>query len=115
MEQRSTLSDFTISEAAAKRISYLLQDEPDGAYLRIAVEGGGCSGFQYKFDFDTRQPDEQDKRYNKNNATVVIDTISLEFIEGAMIDYTENLGASYFEIKNPQASASCGCGNSFAV
>ncbi len=111
----TTSQDFFISDSAAKRISYLLEDEPAGAYLRISVEGGGCSGFQYKFDFDATAKAEDDRSFMHEGAEVVIDEISLEYIKESMIDYVENLGASYFEIKNPQAAASCGCGNSFAV
>ena len=107
--------EFSISPSAAQRISYLLDDEPDGSYLRITVEGGGCSGFQYKFDFDAQSLASDDKEFTHGKARVIIDTLSLGFVEGSMIDYVENLGASYFEISNPNASASCGCGNSFAV
>ena len=106
---------FFISDSAATRISYLLQDEPEGAYLRISVEGGGCSGFQYKFDFDASDKAQDDHVFSHHGADVVIDDMSLEYIKESMIDYVENLGASYFEIKNPQAAASCGCGNSFAM
>ncbi len=106
---------FLISDNAATRIAHLLGTEPAGSYLRITVEGGGCSGFQYKFDFDGADMTEDDLRFERQGAQVVIDTMSLGFVEGSMIDYVENLGASYFEIKNPNAAASCGCGNSFAV
>jgi iron-sulfur cluster insertion protein len=107
--------DFFISESAANRISHLLETEPAGAKLRIAVDGGGCSGFQYSFAFDANAPVDDDKIFNQNGAQVVIDEISLGFVAGAMIDYVEDLGASYFEIKNPNSKSSCGCGNSFAV
>jgi iron-sulfur cluster insertion protein len=106
---------FTVSESAAARIAHLLAGEPAGTRLRVAVEGGGCSGFQYKFDFEQAAPAGDDKIFGDANAPVVIDVTSLEFINGAMLDYVETLGAAAFEIKNPQAKSSCGCGNSFSV
>lgn len=112
----SDAQNFQISDSAAARIAYLLDDEPKGSYLRITVEGGGCSGFQYKFDFDASASTDEDRKFqHENGALVIIDDMSLGFVNGSAIDYVENLGASYFEIKNPNAAASCGCGNSFAV
>jgi iron-sulfur cluster insertion protein len=108
-------AQFHISEAAAARITHLVQDEPAGSRLRIAVDGGGCSGFQYRFDFDATSPAEDDHLFHEHGAEVVIDDISLGFLQGSMIDYIDALGASYFEIKNPNSASSCGCGNSFAV
>ncbi len=107
--------DFFISESAAKRISYLLVSEQTGAKLRVAVDGGGCSGFQYKFDFDATPIQADDIIFAQNGAEIVIDEMSLGFVSGSIIDYVEDLGASYFEIKNPNSKSSCGCGNSFAV
>ncbi len=106
---------FTISEAATQRIAHLLKTEPAGTRLRVAVEGGGCSGFQYKFDFDSTAPTSDDLCFGTAEAPVVVDTVSLGFVGGAMLDYVETLGAAAFEIKNPNAKASCGCGNSFSV
>lgn len=107
---------FSISENAVKRVSHLLSDEPAGSMLRIEVLGGGCSGFQYKFDFDaaTPEPDETIITHEGQNIAV-IDPVSLEMLSGGMLDYAERLGASAFEITNPNASAACGCGNSFAM
>ena len=105
---------ITISASAAGQIARLLQQEEDGAMLRIAVSGGGCSGFQYGFSFDTDRTDE-DKVFERNGARVVIDEISLELLNGAEIDYVEDLSGSTFAIRNPNASSSCGCGSSFAV
>ena len=104
-----------ISDSAAARIAFLMAQEasPD-AKLRVAVDGGGCSGFQYRFDFDQEQKDD-DILLEKEGAKVLIDTMSLEFMQGSVIDYIETLGAAHFEVRNPQASATCGCGNSFAV
>jgi iron-sulfur cluster insertion protein len=106
---------FFVSDAAAARIAYLLHDEPAGSRLRVSVEGGGCSGFQYHFTFDAAPLTTEDQLFGHPGAEVVIDDVSLGFLNGAMIDYVENLGASYFEIKNPNSASSCGCGNSFAV
>lgn len=101
---------FSISDSAAARIAHLLSDEPAGTKLRVSVDGGGCSGFQYKFDFTTdRAADDMEF------GPVLVDTTSLEFVKGSMLDYVESLGAASFEIKNPNAKASCGCGNSFSV
>lgn len=107
--------EFTVSEPATARIAHLLADEPVGTYLRVAVEGGGCSGFQYKFDFAQSPLTAEDKRFGTDTAPVIVDEISLQFVQGAMLDYVETLGAAAFEIKNPIAKSSCGCGNSFSV
>jgi iron-sulfur cluster insertion protein len=106
---------LNVSDAAAARIGFLLSDEPEGSYLRVSVLGGGCSGFQYHFDFDTAPLAEDDKRFAAGDAVVVVDETSLKLLNNSTLDYVETLGAAAFEIKNPQASSSCGCGNSFAV
>lgn len=107
--------NFIISQNAAKRISKLIQDEENKqVHLRISVLGGGCSGFQYNYDFDTTK-NADDLIFEKDGVEVVIDTTSIEFIKGSMLDYVETLGSAAFEIKNPNATANCGCGNSFAV
>lgn len=106
---------INISDSAAARIAHLLATEPAGSKLRVAVMGGGCSGFQYTFDFDSKPVSAEDRLFSKNGADIVIDEPSLNLLNGSMVDYVETLGASAFEIKNPNATASCGCGNSFAV
>lgn len=107
-------AQVTLSDSAAKRIAFLLSRESAEAKLRVAVNGGGCSGFQYMFDFDTNTGDD-DVVIEKNGARVLIDSASLELLKGSEIDYvTEMVGAS-FQIKNPNASSSCGCGNSFTM
>jgi len=104
----------TLSDSAARRIAFLLSREAANSKLRVAVNGGGCSGFQYVFDFDSTAADD-DVVIEKNGAKVLIDSASLELLKGSEIDYvTEMVGAS-FQIKNPNASTSCGCGNSFSV
>lgn len=106
---------FQVSPAASARLSYLLADEPAGSYLRVAVEGGGCSGFQYRFDFSTAPLAADDRRFGEAASPVVVDEVSLGLMQGATLDYLETLGAAAFEIKNPQAASGCGCGNSFSV
>ena len=104
----------SVSDRAAHRIAKILGGEPAGSMLRISVEGGGCSGFQYKFGFDTqRQPD--DIAIDKGGATVLIDEVSLQYMGDAELDYVEDLIGSAFKINNPQAVAACGCGTSFSV
>lgn len=103
-----------LSDSAAKRVTELLKNEAPGTFLRVGVDGGGCSGFQYTFDFDTASS-EDDLVLKKDAATVHIDAVSLPFLAGATIDFVETLGAAHFSITNPNASANCGCGNSFSV
>jgi iron-sulfur cluster assembly accessory protein len=104
----------TVSERAAKRIGEILQSEPDGTMLRVSVEGGGCSGFQYKFDMD-RAKAEDDLVIARDGAVVLIDPVSVNYMVGSEIDFVENLIGASFQVKNPQAKASCGCGTSFAL
>ena len=108
------MDNVQISQNAAKRIAFLMETEPEGSFFRIAVDGGGCSGFQYQFHFDTvKQAD--DIALSFHGITAYIDPISLDFVKGSELDYIEELGAAYFAMKNPNATASCGCGNSFAT
>lgn len=104
-----------ISEAAAKKISTLQQEEnkPD-SFLRVRVKRGGCSGFSYKLDFDT-QISEQDKVFESNGAKVVVDSQSLLYLLGLTLDYEGGLNGKGFVFSNPNATKTCGCGSSFAV
>ena len=104
----------TISERAARRIGEILKTEGDGAMLRISVEGGGCSGFQYKFDIE-RAPAADDFVIEREGATVVVDPMSLQYMAGSEIDFVDELIGAAFKVGNPQATASCGCGTSFSV
>lgn len=105
----------TVSKRAAKRIAALMASEAEKGYmLRIAVTGGGCSGFQYNFTFDNVTNDD-DAVIERNGAKVVIDEISREYLAGAEVDFVEDLIGAAFAIRNPNATASCGCGNSFSV
>jgi iron-sulfur cluster insertion protein len=104
----------TVSPRAAKRIAAILTGEGQGAMLRLAVTGGGCSGFQYNFALDDAQLDE-DLVVEKDGARVLIDPVSLDFLAGAEIDFTDDLIGQAFKVNNPNATASCGCGTSFTV
>jgi len=104
----------TVTERAARRIGEILKAEPAGAKLRVSVEGGGCSGFQYKFDVDRDQA-EDDIVVARDGATVLIDSVSLQFLAGSEIDFVDDLIGAAFKINNPQAKASCGCGTSFTL
>lgn len=108
-------NEILISESAAKRISALLEQEGDkGLMLRVSVSGGGCSGFRYGFDFD-KQVNDDDRTFSRDGVTVVIDEVSLELLGGSELNYVEDLIGSYFEVRNPNASSSCGCGASFSI
>ncbi|HEU5046307.1 MAG TPA: iron-sulfur cluster assembly accessory protein [Rickettsiales bacterium] len=113
--QTQATESFTVTDAAAARIAAIMSKEPEGTHFRISVQGGGCSGFQYKFDFDGKPIGQTDIVIEKNGAQVIIDDLSIGFINGSTLDYIETLGSSEFEIRNPNATAKCGCGNSFAV
>jgi iron-sulfur cluster assembly accessory protein len=107
-------ANVTVTERAAQRIGEILRQEPAGTMLRVSVEGGGCSGFQYKFDTEPVRADD-DIVIEKNGATVLIDPVSLDYMAGAEIDFVDDLIGSAFKVNNPKATASCGCGTSFAL
>jgi iron-sulfur cluster insertion protein len=104
-----------LTASAAKRIAWLIAQEGDaGLMLRLSVSGGGCSGFQYGFSFDNaRQAD--DHLFERDGVKMVVDDTSLDLLNGAEVDYVEDLVGSSFQVKNPNAASSCGCGSSFAV
>jgi iron-sulfur cluster assembly accessory protein len=115
MSEAATLSDNpTVTERAARRINAILKKETAGAMLRVAVNGGGCSGFQYAFDI-VRERTDEDLVLEKDGATVLIDPVSLDFLKGSRIDFVDDLIGQSFKIDNPNATASCGCGTSFSV
>ena len=105
----------TLSDRAAKRVSRILSKEAPGTVLRISVAGGGCSGFQYEYNLVQEQAANDDLVLSKDQATVLIDSLSLEFMGGSEIDYVDDLIGQSFQIRNPNVVASCGCGTSFAV
>ncbi len=107
---------FAVTENSARRIAALSLEEQAGGepMMRVAVLGGGCSGFQYKFDFD-RSVNDDDHVFERDGVKVVVDDVSLDLLAGAQLDYKDELIGSYFAVENPNATASCGCGTSFAI
>lgn len=104
----------TLSESAAARVAWIAARQGKPAILRLSVEGGGCSGFQYRYGLaDAVEAD--DIVTAQGDVRLVVDPVSLELIEGSQIDYVESLGGSAFQVTNPQAASGCGCGASFAV
>jgi len=109
-----TRPDLTLTPAAAKRIAAIGNTEGRAIMLRIAVEGGGCSGFQYQFDLvDTANPD--DIRVECDGAAALVDEMSLVLLKGSEIDFVDELAGAEFRIRNPNAKSSCGCGVSFSI
>jgi iron-sulfur cluster assembly accessory protein len=109
-----TAETVTLSDSAAKRIAVILKSDAEKKAMRVSVEGGGCSGFSYKFDL-VSDADADDLVLEKGDAKVLIDSLSLVYMNGAEIDFVDNLLGQSFQIKNPNAVASCGCGTSFSV
>ena len=107
-------TDITMTERAARKIGEILRSEPSGAMLRLSVMGGGCSGFQYKFDVDRDQAAD-DILIARDGITVLVDPVSLEYLAGSEIDYVDGLIGAAFKVNNPKAKASCGCGTSFSL
>jgi iron-sulfur cluster insertion protein len=106
---------ITISDSAARRITALkAQEAAEGAFLRIAVSGGGCSGFQYGLSFD-EETSPDDVVFEHGGIRVIVDDVSLELLNGSEVDFVEDLMGASFQIKNPNAASSCGCGNSFSI
>ena len=103
-----------VTDRAARRIGEILRQEPAGTMLRVSVEGGGCSGFQYKFDTE-RQRGDDDVVIEQSGATVLIDPVSLNYMAGSEIDFVDDLIGASFRVNNPNATASCGCGTSFSI
>lgn len=103
-----------LTESAARHIAEILQGEPQGSFLRIGVDGGGCSGFTYTYDI-AKDLSAEDLVIERGGAIVAIDPVSLDFLRGAKIDFIDNLMGRMFKIDNPRATASCGCGSSFAI
>lgn len=106
--------EFILTPQAASRIAQIIADQRLSAdhFLRITVEGGGCSGFQYKMEMDDTKA-EDDLPFTSNDQTVVIDDISMEYLRGSSLEFEDSLGGAFLKIKNPNASSSCGCGVSF--
>ena len=107
-------ASITMTERAARRIGEILKAEPAGAMLRVSVQGGGCSGFQYRFDVERTQADD-DIKVARDGATVLVDAVSLQYLAGSEIDFVDDLIGASFKVSNPQAKSSCGCGTSFTL
>ncbi len=107
-------TSVTLTERAARRLNEIAAGDPSRPHLRISVEGGGCSGFQYKFDLVAGQGAD-DVAIGRDGATVVIDTVSIVYMAGSEIDFVDDLIGASFRINNPQATAACGCGTSFSI
>ena len=108
------MTEISVTERAARRINEIMAKEPAGSMLRISVNGGGCSGFQYAFDVD-RERQADDIAVERDGATVLVDQVSLQYMDGATIDFVDDLIGQSFKIENPHATASCGCGTSFSL
>jgi iron-sulfur cluster assembly protein len=113
-ERPVTLPPLSLTESAAAKIKQLLAGESDVGVLRIAIEGGGCSGFQYGLGFDTAAA-EGDLEFEQHGVTVVVDPFSAPYLQGAEVDYVDSIEAAGFAVNNPNAVSSCGCGHSFQV
>ncbi len=114
MNEIVTDPSLQLSDSAVRRIAKILSREPAGTALRVSVSGGGCSGFQYGFDLDKSiEPD--DLVLARDGAVVRVDPISLDYMRGSVIDFVDDLMGQSFQVKNPNATASCGCGTSFSL
>jgi iron-sulfur cluster assembly accessory protein len=105
---------LTLTEAAAQRIGSIAGRQGRPAVLRLSVDGGGCSGFQYRFDL-ADQPEAEDTVSETAGVKLVVDPISLELVSGSTVDFVESLGGAAFKVDNPNAAAGCGCGSSFGI
>ena len=110
----TTLSPLTLTDAAAAKVAAISSKQGKPAMLRLSVEGGGCSGFQYKFDLaDAAEAD--DIASETDGVTLLVDPVSLELVAGSVVDYVESLGGAAFRVENPNAASGCGCGSSFGI
>jgi len=105
---------MTLTPSAAKRVAAIAARQAKPAILRLAVEGGGCSGFQYKFDL-ADAPEGDDSVSETDGVRLVVDPVSLDLVAGSTVDFVESLGGAAFKVTNPQAAAGCGCGSSFGI
>jgi iron-sulfur cluster assembly accessory protein len=107
-------ASVTVTERAAKRIAQIVSNEPENKMLRVSVEGGGCSGFEYRFDL-VPNAEPEDILIERAGANVLVDSLSLTYLAGSEIDYVDDLMSASFKIRNPNATGACGCGTSFSV
>ena len=108
------VSDITLTESAARRVAWIAQRQSKPAVLRLAVDGGGCAGFTYKFEL-ADAPDEDDTVAETDGVTLVVDPMSLNLVRGSAVDFVEDLNGAAFKVTNPNAQSGCGCGSSFSV
>ena len=111
---RAAPSPVTLSQAAARRLKAIAEREGRPMMLRVAVDGGGCSGFQYRFDL-VEAAEDDDLKVERDGAAAVVDVVSLALLNGSVIDFADELAAAEFRVKNPNAKSSCGCGVSFSI
>lgn len=104
----------TLTSAAAKRVGWIAARQGKPAILRLSVEGGGCSGFQYRFDL-AEGADNDDSVSETDGVRLVVDPVSLDLVSGSRVDFVESLGGAAFKVENPNAAAGCGCGSSFGI
>ena len=107
------MTSLQLTPSAAKRVAFIAAKQGKPPVLRLAVDGGGCAGFSYRFEMGSVAPD--DARVDTDGVTLVVDPVSLDLIDGSAVDYVEDLGGSAFKVTNPNAASGCGCGSSFSV
>ena len=107
------MTNLSLTPSAAKRVASIAAKQGKPAVLRLAVDGGGCAGFSYRFSLG--DPEEGDAVTVTDGVTLVVDSVSLDLVEGSQVDYVEDLGGASFKVTNPNASSGCGCGSSFSV
>jgi iron-sulfur cluster assembly accessory protein len=108
------VSDVTLTKNAAKRVAWIAKRQSKPAILRLAVDGGGCAGFTYKFEL-AEQQDADDTVVETDGVKLVVDAMSLDLVRGSAVDFVEDLGGAAFRVTNPNAQSGCGCGSSFSV
>lgn len=109
----AVVTQLTLSPSAAKRVAFIAGKQGKPAVLRLAVDGGGCAGFSYRFSLG--EPEEGDAVASTDGVSLVVDPVSLELLDGSEVDYVEELGGASFKVTNPNAASGCGCGSSFSV
>ena len=108
------MSDIALSPSAAARVASIAKRQGKPAILRLAVDGGGCAGFTYRFGL-ADEVEAEDVRSERDGVTLVVDPISLDLLRGSIVDFVESLGGAAFQVKNPNAASGCGCGSSFSI
>lgn len=110
----TAIADIILTPSAAKRVAAIAAKQGKPAMLRLAVDGGGCAGFQYRFEM-AEQPQDDDIIAETDGVKLLVDSVSLDLVRGSAVDYVENLGGAAFRVTNPNAASGCGCGSSFSV